>query len=181
MSKFILRRSCFSALALAAVATLGLSGCAPQAIDAIPAASVKEIDSTDVVREAAAYLDSRLCVTNRTAEAFDIGPGYETQGTFGTLQVGQTKCFDSNNTADAIANVILFYANGSQILMNLENYAIGKPDFRVIDPVTGTQHVEGHLNENSSSSPFSIANHSFTVTRNKDAAYWKVFTAAVQS
>lgn len=181
MRTFTRRGSFYSTLVLTLLATFSLSACAPHALDEKPVSRAEAVETSDVNREAGAYRDSRLCVKNSTSENFDLGPGYETQGTFGTVTVGQTKCFDSNNTTNATANIILFYSNGSQILMNLENYATTRPDFRVIDPVTSRSHVEGTMNQKDSVGPFTLADHTFSVTRNKDADYWVVYTADVKS
>lgn len=141
------------------------------------------------MREAGAYRDSRLCVKNSTSEILDIGPGRNTVGYFASLRPGQRQCFESNDTAEALANATILFGDDSFVVAAAENFLIWDPEFKICytrprdqctyDSVAPQYRIK--LDVGKSADPVTLNGHSYKASRLADDTYWIVYEVDVLS
>lgn len=141
-------------------------------------------------REAGAYRDSRVCVKNSTGDSLDVGPARDTVGVFSTLEPGTTQCFESNDTALALANASITHPDDANVLASAENFLVWAPVFRVCaDPAQqfcgqGSRQqslFERKLKVGETGEIIAAQGHTYQPRRLADDTYWIVYEVDVLS
>ncbi len=151
--------------------------------------SSEESVASAQTREAGAYRDSRVCVKNSSSEDLDVGPARDTVGTFATLAPGGRQCFESNDTADAVANVSIVHSDDAYVIASAENFLIWAPKFRLCTQQVGEScrfnsprpFFEATLKIGTTGDVISAQGHTYQPRRLADDTYWIVYEVEVTS
>ena len=164
-------------------ALLASVGCSPSMnadAGAAAATSIASGNASAPAREAGPYRDSRLCFRNLSSDVLEITPGDSTRGVFTSLKPQDRACFDSDDTAEAKANVGLLFADDIGVAVSAENYLIGKPDLVIQQPFSSNVSRQS-LSQGDTGQRADFGAHVFQPRRLADADYWIVYEVDVLS